>query len=228
MRGTQHHVTLEELSREIKEGMIKQLNIVVKGDVDGSVEALSDALAKLSNDEVRVQVIHKAVGAISESDVLLAAASNAIILGFHVRPSSAARKLAETESVDTRLYNIIYDAIDNVRKGLEGLLSPEVKENVVGSAEVRQIFRVSKVGTIAGCHVVEGKIQRSNRVRLVRDGVVVYEGAISSLKRFKDDAREVEEGYECGVGLDSFNDVKVGDTIEAFTMVETQRTLISS
>ena len=228
MRGTQHHVTLEELSQEIKEGMIKQLNIVVKGDVDGSVEALSDSLAKLSNDEVRVQVIHKAVGAISESDVLLAAASNAIILGFHVRPSSAARKLAEAELVDIKLYNIIYDAIDNVRKGLEGLLSPEIKENIVGSAEVRQVFKVSKVGTIAGCHVVDGKIQRSNRVRLVRDGIVIYEGTIASLKRFKDDAREVEEGYECGLGLENFNDIKDGDTIEAFTMVETQRTLIIS
>ena len=207
--------------------MIKQLNIVVKGDVDGSVEALSDSLAKLSNDEVRVQVIHKAVGAISESDVLLAAASNAIILGFHVRPSSAARKLAEAELVDIKLYNIIYDAIDNVRKGLEGLLSPEIKENIVGSAEVRQVFKVSKVGTIAGCHVVDGKIQRSNRVRLVRDGIVIYEGTIASLKRFKDDARGVEEGYECGLGLENFNDIKDGDTW-CFTMVETQRTLIIS
>ena len=228
MRGTQHHVTLEELSKEIKEGMIKQLNIVVKGDVDGSVEALSDTLAKLSNDEVRVQVIHKAVGAISESDVLLAAASNAIILGFHVRPSSAARKLAETESVEIKLYSIIYDAIDNVRKGLEGLLSPDVREDVVGSVEVRQIFKVPKAGTVAGCYVVDGKIQRSNRVRLVRDGIVVHEGSIASLKRFKDDVREVEEGYECGLGIENFNDVKVGDTIEAFTMVETQRTLAST
>jgi translation initiation factor IF-2 len=228
MRGTQRHVTLEELSKEIKEGTIKQLNVVVKGDVDGSVEALSDALAKLSNDEVRVQVIHKAVGAISESDVLLAAASNAIILGFHVRPSSAARKLAEAESVEIKLYNIIYDAIDNIRKALEGLLSPEVRESIVGSAEVRQTFKVPKVGTIAGCYVVDGKIQRNNRVRLVRDGVVIYEGSITSLKRFKDDVREVEEGYECGLGLENFNDVKVGDTIEAFTITETQRTLANS
>ncbi len=227
MRGSQHHVTLEDLSKEIKEGMIKQLNIVVKGDVDGSVEALSDSLAKLSNDEVRVQVIHKAVGAISESDVLLAVASNAIILGFHVRPSSAARKLAEAESVEIKLYSIIYDAIDNVRKGLEGLLTPDVREDVVGSVEVRQVFKVPKVGAVAGCYVTDGKIQRSNRVRLVRDGLVVYEGTIASLKRFKDDVREVEEGYECGLGLENFNDIKVGDTIESFVLVETQRTLAS-
>jgi translation initiation factor IF-2 len=225
MRGSQHHVTLEELSKEIKEGMVKQLNIVVKGDVDGSVEALGDALAKLSNDEVRVQVIHKAVGAISESDVLLAAASNAIVLGFHVRPSAAARKLAEAESVDIKLYSIIYDAIENVRKGLEGLLSPDIREDVVGSLEVRQIFKVPKFGTVAGCYVVDGRIQRNNRVRLVRDGIVVLEGSIASLRRFKDDVREVEEGYECGVSLENFNDIKVGDTIEAFTIVETQRTL---
>lgn len=225
MRGSQHHVTLEELSKEIKEGMVKQLSIVVKGDVDGSVEALGDALAKLSNEEVRVQVIHKAVGAISESDVLLAAASNAIILGFHVRPSSAARKLAEAESVDIRLYSIIYDAIENVRKGLEGLLSPEIREDVVGSLEVRQTFKVPKFGTVAGCYVVDGKITRNNRVRLIRDGIVVFEGSIASLRRFKDDVREVEEGYECGVSLENYNDVKVGDTIEAFVIVETQRTL---
>ncbi len=225
MRGTQHHVTLEELSKEIKEGMVKQLSIVVKGDVDGSVEALSDSLAKLSNEEVRVQVIHKAVGAISESDVLLAAASNAIILGFHVRPSAAARKLAEAESVEIKLYSIIYDAIDNVRKALEGLLSPEIHEDVVGSLEVRQIFKVPRIGTVAGCYVVDGKIQRNNRTRLVRDGIVVYEGNIASLKRFKDDVREVEEGYECGLSLENYNDMKVGDTIEAFTIVETQRTL---
>ncbi len=225
MRGSQHHVTLEDISKEIKEGMIKQLSIVVKGDVDGSVEALSDSLAKLSNDEVRVQVIHKAVGAISESDVLLAAASNAIVLGFHVRPSSAARKLAEAESVDIKLYSIIYDAIDNVRKGLEGLLSPEIREDVVGSLEVRQTFKVPKFGTVAGCYVVDGKIQRNNRVRLVRDGIVVFEGTIASLRRFKDDVREVEEGYECGVSLENYNDLKEGDTIEAFAIVETQRTL---
>ncbi len=225
MRGTQHHVTLEDISKEIKEGMIKQLSVVVKGDVDGSVEALSDSLAKLSNEEVRVQVIHKAVGAISESDVLLAAASNAIILGFHVRPSAAARKLAESESVDIKLYSIIYDAIENVRKALEGLLSPEIREDVVGSLDVRQTFKVPKFGTVAGCYVTEGKVTRNNRVRLIRDGIVVFEGGIASLRRFKDDVREVEEGYECGVSLENYNDLKVGDTIEAFTIVETQRTL---
>ena len=225
MRGTQHHVTLEDLSKEIQEGMIKQLNIVVKGDVDGSVQALSDSLAKLSTDEVRVQVIHKAVGGISESDILLPAASTAVVLGFHVRPSAAARKLAETESVEIKLYSIIYDAIENVRKGLEGLLSPDIRENVVGAVEVRQIFKVPKVGTVAGCYVIDGKIQRSNRARLIRDGIVVFEGTISSLKRFKDDVKEVEEGYECGLSLDNFNDLKVGDTVETFVMVETQRTL---
>ena len=193
--------------------------------MDGSVEALSDALSKLSNDEVRVQVIHKAVGAISESDILLAAASDAIVLGFHVRPSSAARKLAEAESVEIKLYSIIYDAIENVRKGLEGLLSPEIKESVVGSVEVRQIFKVPKIGTVAGRYVTDGKIQRSNRARLVRDGIVVFEGTIASLKRFKDDVREVEEGYECGLSLENFNDLKVGDIVEPFVMVETQRTL---
>ncbi|HEY9166909.1 MAG TPA: translation initiation factor IF-2 [Candidatus Kryptonia bacterium] len=225
MRGTQHHITLEEISKEIKEGMIRQLSIVVKGDVDGSVQALSDSLAKLSNDEVRVEVIHKAVGAISESDVLLAAASNAIILGFHVRPSAAARKLAESESVDIKLYSIIYDAIENIRKALEGMLSPEVHEEIVGTLEVRQIFKVPKFGTVAGSYVSDGKIQRSNKIRLVRDGIVVLEGSIASLKRFKDDVREVEQGYECGVSLENFNDIKVGDTIEAFVIVETQRTL---
>ncbi|MGC8595721.1 MAG: translation initiation factor IF-2 [Candidatus Kryptoniota bacterium] len=224
LRGM-HHITLEELSNQIKEGTVKQLNVVVKGDVDGSVEALSDALMKLSNDEVRVQVIHRAVGPISESDVLLASASNAVIIGFHVRPSAAARKLAEQESVEIKLYNIIYDAIDNVRKALEGMLSPEVHEEVLGSLEVRQIFKVPRVGTVAGCYVTEGKIQRNNKVRLIRDGIVIYEGTISSLKRFKDDVREVESGYECGLSLENFNDIKAGDIIEAFTVVETQRSL---
>lgn len=224
LRGMRH-VTLEDLSNQIKEGMVKQLNVVVKGDVDGSVEALGDALMKLSNDEVRVQVIHRAVGPISESDVLLASASNAIIIGFHVRPSAAARKLAEQESVEIKLYNIIYDAIDNVRKALEGMLSPEIHEEILGSLEVRQIFKVPKVGTVAGCYVTEGKVQRSNRIRLIRDGIVIYEGTISSLKRFKDDVREVESGYECGLSLENFNDIKVGDIIEAFSLVETQRSL---
>lgn len=224
LRGM-HHITLEDLSNQIKEGMVKQLNVVVKGDVDGSVEALSDALMKLSNSEVRVQVIHRAVGPISESDVLLASASNAVIIGFHVRPSAAARKLAEQESVEIKLYNIIYDAIDNVKKALEGMLSPEIHEEISGSLEVRQIFKVPKVGTVAGCYVTEGKIQRNNKARLIRDGIVIYEGTISSLKRFKDDVREVESGYECGLSLENFNDIKVGDIIETFVVVETQRNL---
>jgi translation initiation factor IF-2 len=218
-------VTLDTLSQEIKEGQVKELGVVVKGDVDGSVEALSDSLMKLSTAEVKVTVLHRGVGAISESDVLLAAASGAVIIGFHVRPNLNARRLAEQEQVDIRLYNIIYDAIKNVRDALEGLLEPERKEEVVSTAEVREVFKVSKVGTVAGCHVLDGKISRNNKVRLVRDGVVAYEGTIASLKRFKDDVREVEAGFECGIALQNFNDIKVGDTIEAYRLVETKRKL---
>lgn len=218
-------VTLDTLSQEIKEGQVKELRIIVKGDVDGSVEALSDSLMKLTNAEVKVVVLHRGVGAISESDVLLAAASDAVIIGFHVRPNLNARRLAEQEQVDVRLYSIIYDAIKNVRDALEGLLEPERKEEVVATVNVREVFKVSKVGTVAGCHVQDGKIARSHKVRLVRDGVVAYEGTIASLKRFKDDVREVEAGFECGIALQNFNDIKVGDIIEAFRLVETKRKL---
>jgi translation initiation factor IF-2 len=218
-------VTLDDLSKKIQDGQVKELNVVVKGDVDGSVGALADSLMKITHAEVRVNVIHRAVGAISESDVLLAAASGAIIIGFHVRPNLNARVLSEQENVDIRLYNIIYDAIEDVRKALEGLLAPEKNEEVTATLEVRDTFKIPKIGTVAGCYVQNGKITRGNRVRLVRDGVVVFEGTISSLKRFKDDVREVETGFECGLSLENFNDLKVGDTIESFKIVETQRKL---
>jgi translation initiation factor IF-2 len=218
-------ITLDDISKQIKEGQVKDLRIIVKGDVDGSVEALSDSLMKLSTEEVKVVVIHKGVGGISESDVLLAAASQAVIIGFHVRPNLNARRLAEAEEVDIRLYNIIYDAINEVKSALEGMLAPSISEQVLATIEVREIFKVSKVGTIAGCYVQEGKIVRNNKVRLVRDGLVVFDGTIASLKRFKEDVREVEQGFECGVGLEGYNDIKVGDTVEAYTLVETKRKL---
>lgn len=218
-------ITLDDISKQIKEGQVKDLVMIVKGDVDGSVEALSDALMKLSTQEVRVTVIHKGVGAISESDVLLAAASRAVIVGFHVRPTLNARRLAEQENVEIRLYNIIYDAINDVKSALEGMLAPSVSEQVLGTVEVRNIFKISKVGTIAGCYVKDGRIQRNNKVRLIRDGVVMYEGSIASLKRFKDDVREVEQGFECGIVLEGYNDIKVGDIIEPYTIVEVKRKL---
>jgi translation initiation factor IF-2 len=220
-----HHVTLDEIASQISFGGVKELPIIVKGDVDGSIEALSDSLMKLTNQEVSVRVIHKAVGAISEGDVLLAAASGAIIIGFHVRPNTNARKLAESEKVDIRLYNVIYDAINEVKSALEGLLSPVVSEEVVATLEVRDTFKVPKAGTIAGCFVQDGRITRGNKLRLFRDGIVVYEGDIGSLKRFKEDVREVEKGYECGLSIANFNDIKVGDVIESFKMIETKKKL---
>ena len=222
---TQKHITLEEIGRRIAIGNFQELNIIVKGDVDGSIEALSDSLIKLSTEEIHVNVIHKAVGAISESDVLLAAASNAIIIGFQVRPSANARRLAEKEEIEIRLYSVIYDAINEVKSGIEGMLAPEEKEEVTATAEVRETFRISKVGTIAGCMVKEGKITRSSKVRVIRDGIVVYTGALGSLKRFKDDVKEVAAGLDCGLNIDGFNDIKVGDTIEAYQIVEIKRKL---
>ena len=219
------HITLEEIGRRIAIGNFKELNIIVKGDVDGSIEALSDSLLKLSTEEVHVNVIHKAVGAISESDVLLAAASNAIIVGFQVRPSSGARKLAEQEEIEIRLYSIIYDAINEVRDGIEGMLAPEQKENITASVEVREIFKISKVGTVAGCMVKEGKITRNSKVRIIRDGIVIYTGHLGSLKRFKDDVKEVASGYDCGLNIENFNDIKVGDFVEAYEIVEVKRKL---
>jgi len=220
-----HHITLDEIASQISYGGFKELPVIVKGDVDGSIEALSDSLMKLSNQEVSVRVIHKGVGAISEGDVLLAAASGAIIVGFHVRPNTNARKLAEVEKVDIRLYNVIYDAINEVKSALEGLLSPVVSEEVVATLEVRDIFKVPKAGTVAGCSVQDGKITRGNKVRLFREGIAVYEGEISSLRRFKDDVREVEKGYECGLSIANFNDIKVGDVVEAYKMIETKKKL---
>jgi translation initiation factor IF-2 len=220
-----HHITLDEIAKQISIGGVKELPLIVKGDVDGSVEALSDSLMKLSNEEVIVRVIHKGVGGISESDVLLASASQAIILGFHVRPNLNARKLAETQNVDIRLYNVIYDAINEVKSALEGLLSPVLSEEVTATLEIRETFKVPKFGTVAGCYVHDGKITRNSKVRLIRDGIVVHEGEIASLKRFKDDVREVDSGYECGLNIANFNDLKVGDTIEAFKIIETKKKL---
>ncbi|HLP14716.1 MAG TPA: translation initiation factor IF-2 [Bacteroidota bacterium] len=220
-------VTLDDISEQIQAGKkIQELSIIVKGDVDGSVEALSDALLKLSTEEVKIRVIHKGVGAISESDVLLAAASNAIIVGFQVRPNLNARRLAEKEKVDLRLYNIIYNAINELKDALEGMLAPALSEEITATIEVRDTFKVPKIGTVAGCYVTDGKIVRNNRVRVVRDGIPVFEGGIASLKRFKEDVKEVETGFECGIGLENFNDVKAGDIIEAFKTVETKRKLV--
>jgi translation initiation factor IF-2 len=219
------HVTLDEISRRIAEGGVKELPIVVKGDVDGSVEALADSMMKLSNREVAVRVIHRAVGAITESDVLLANASGAIIVGFHVRPNLNARKLAESQNVDIRLYHVIYDAINEVKSALEGMLSPVVTEETTGTLEVRDTFKVPKVGTIAGCYVQDGKITRNDKLRVFREGVAIYDGAVDSLKRFKDDAKEVVAGFECGVGVENYNDIKVGDVLEPYRLVETKKTL---
>ena len=222
---TQKHMTLEEIGRRIAIGNFKELNVIVKGDVDGSVEALSDSIIKLSTEEVRVNVIHKAVGAISESDILLAAASDAIIIGFQVRPMPSARKLAEKEEIEIRLYSVIYDCINELKSGIEGMLEPEQKEVITATAEVQETFKISKVGTIAGCIVREGKLQRTAKVRVIRDGIVVYTGELGSLKRFKDDVKEVHMGMDCGLNIQGYNDIKVGDVVEAYTIEEIKRTL---
>lgn len=222
---TQKHMTLEEIGRRIAIGNFKELNVIVKGDVDGSVEALSDSLIKLSTEQVRVNVIHKAVGAISESDVILAEASDAVIIGFQVRPSTDARKLADEQGIEIRLYSVIYDAINDVKDGIEGMLEPIKKEEITGTAEVKQTFKISRVGTIAGCLVRDGKIAKTAQCRLIRDGIVVYTGELASLKRGKDDVKEVSAGMECGIGIDKFNDLKVGDNIEAFVITEIKQTL---
>ena len=222
---TQKHITLDEIGRRIAIGNFQELNIIIKGDVDGSVEALSDSLIKLSTDEIYVNIIHKAVGQISESDILLAAASNALIIGFQVRPSMAARKLAEKEEIEIRLYSVIYDAIEEIKSAMEGMLSPEIKEKIVATLEIIETFKIIKTGTIAGCMVKEGKIIRDSKVRVIRDGIVVYSGELGSLKRFKDDVKEVVSGLECGLNVTNFNDIKVGDTIEAYTEFEVKKTL---
>ena len=222
---TQKHMTLEEIGRRIAIGNFKELNVIVKGDVDGSVEALSDSIIKLSTEEVRVNVIHKAVGAISESDILLAAASDAIIIGFQVRPVPSARKLAEKEEIEIRLYSVIYDCINELKSGIEGMLEPEKKEEVSATAEVMETFKISKVGTIAGCIVREGKLTKTAKVRVIRDGIVVYTGELGSLKRFKDDVKEVLSGQDCGLNIANYNDIKVGDIVEAYQIVEIKRAL---
>jgi translation initiation factor IF-2 len=219
------HITLDQISKQIKEGAVKELRIIVKGDVDGSVEALSDSLLKLSTTEVTVRVIHKAVGGISESDVLLAAASDAIIIGFNIRASQQARAVAERENVDIRNYKIIYDAVNDVKAALEGLLEPEISEQITGTAEVRKIFRVPKVGTVAGCYVQSGKLTRSDHIRLYRNDKLIFDGKIASLKRLKDDVREVAAGFECGLGLESYDDVHEGDVLETYQIIKTKRTL---
>ncbi len=222
---TQKHITLDEIGRRLAIGNFKELNIIVKGDVDGSIEALSDSLLQLSTEEIQVNVIHKSVGQISESDVLLASASDAIIIGFQVRPSTGARKLAEQEQIDIRLYSIIYDAIEELKAAMEGMLAPKFEEKIVANVEIRETFKISKVGTIAGCMVLEGKISRNHDIRVIRDGVVVFTGKLASLKRYKDDVKEVSAGYECGLNIQNFNDIKVGDIVEAYEQVEVKRKL---
>jgi translation initiation factor IF-2 len=222
---TQKHITLDEIGRRIAIGNFKELNVIIKGDVDGSIEALSDSLIKLSNEEIQVNVIHKAIGQISESDILLAAASNAIIVGFQVRPSMQARKLAEKEQIDIRLYSIIYDAINEIKSAMEGMLSPEIREEIVATLEVLETFKITRTGTIAGCMVKEGKIRRDTKVRIIRDGIVIYTGVLDSLKRFKDDVKEVMSGQDCGLNIDNFNDIKVGDIIEGYETTEVKKTL---
>ncbi|MBI9038367.1 MAG: translation initiation factor IF-2 [Bacteroidales bacterium] len=222
---TQKHITLDEIGRRIAIGDFKELNIIVKGDVDGSIEALSDSLLKLSNEHVQVNIIHKSVGQVTETDVLLASASNAIIIGFQVRPSISARKLAEKEQIDIRLYSIIYQAIEEIKAAIEGMLSPDIEEKITSNVEIREIFKITKVGTIAGCMVLDGKITRNTKIRVIRDGIVVYTGSLGSLKRFKDDVKEVQTGFECGLNIENFNDIKVRDIIEGYEEVEVKRKL---
>ncbi len=221
----QRHITLAEIGRRIALGEFKELNIILKGDVDGSVEALSDSFSKLSTDEIQINIIHKGVGAITESDVLLASASDAIIIGFNVRPMGNAKSIADKEEIDIKTYSIIYDAIDDIKDAMEGMLSPELKEEITGTAEIRQTFKISKVGTIAGCMVTDGKIYRNSRIRLIREGVVIYTGVLDALKRFKDDVKEVSKGYDCGIQIKNYNDIKEYDLIEAFQEVEVKKTL---
>lgn len=222
---TTKHITLDEIGRRLAIGDFKELNLIVKGDVDGSIEALSDSLLRLSTEEIQVNIVHKGVGAISEADVNLASASDAIILGFQVRPSLSARKLAESEQIDIRLYSVIYKAIDEIKAAMEGMLSPDIEEKITGSAEIRETFDITKVGTIAGCYVIDGTIKRSSRIRVIRDGIVVHSGELGSLKRFKDDVKEVKNNYECGLNIEKYNDIKVGDIVEAYEEVEVARKL---
>ena len=221
----QRQLTLDEIGRRIAVGDFQELNIILKGDVDGSVEALTDSFQKLSTEEIQVNIIHKGVGAITESDVLLASASSAVVIGFNVRPMANARTVAEKEEVDIRTYSIIYDAIDDIKKAMEGMLSPEMKEEVTGTAEIRETFKISKIGTIAGCMVLSGKIFRNSKIRVIRDGVVTFDGELASLKRFKDDVKEVSKGYDCGLQVKNYNDIRVDDQIEAYQEVAVQKKL---
>jgi translation initiation factor IF-2 len=220
---TKKHITLDEIGRRLAIGNFKELNIIIKGDVDGSVEALSDSLLKLSKDEVSVNIIHKGVGQISESDVLLASASDAIILGFQVRPSTNAKRLAEQEEIEIRHYSIIYDAINQIKDAIEGMLEPEFEEVITGNIVVREVFKITKIGTVAGSYVTDGFITRKNKIRVIRDGIVIFDGHIDQLKRFKDDVAEVKAGYECGISIKNFNDIEIGDTIEGYFMKEIKR-----
>jgi len=222
---TTKHITLDEIGRRLAIGDFKELNLIVKGDVDGSIEALSDSLQKLSTEEIQVNIVHKGVGAISEADVNLASASEAIILGFQVRPSVSARKLADSEQIDIRLYSVIYKAIDEIKAAMEGMLSPDIEEQIIGTAEIRETFNITKVGTIAGCYVTSGLIKRTSNVRVIRDGIVVHTGLLGSLKRFKDDVKEVKNNYECGLNIDKYDDIKEGDIVEAYEEIEVARKL---
>ncbi len=222
---TTKHITLDEIGRRLAIGDFKELNLIVKGDVDGSIEALSDSLLRLSTEEIQINIVHKGVGQITEADINLAAASEAIVIGFQVRPSLAARKLADTEQIDVRLYSVIYKAIDELKAAMEGMLSPDIEEKVLGTAEIREVFDITKVGTIAGCFVMDGIIKRSSKIRVIRDGIVIHSGTLGSLKRFKDDVREVKNNYECGLNIDKYNDIKIGDLVEAYEEVEVARKL---
>lgn len=222
---TQKHITLDEIGRRIALGDFKELNIILKGDVDGSIEALAGSLQKLSSDEVQINILHKGVGAITDSDVLLASASDALIIGFNVRPMKSAQALAEKEEIDIRFYSVIYDAINDIKDAIEGLLSPEIKEEITGNAEVREVYKISKVGKVAGCMVTDGKIFSKSKIRVLRENIVIHTGELASLKRFKDDVKEVAKGYECGMQISNFNDIQVGDVIEAYREVEIKKQL---
>jgi translation initiation factor IF-2 len=222
---TKKHTTLAELGRRIALGQFKELNIIIKGDVDGSVEALSDSFSKLSTEEIEIKIIHKGVGAITESDVMLASASDAIIIGFNVRPAGNAKQIADKEEIDIKTYSIIYDAIDDLRDAMEGMLSPETKEEITGTAEIREIFKISKVGTIGGCMVTDGKIFKNSKIRLIRESVVIYTGELAALKRFKDDVKEVSKGYDCGMQIKNYNDIREYDVIEGFQEVQIKKKL---
>ena len=222
---TQKHITLDEIGRRLALGTFKELNVIVKGDVDGSIEALSDSLEKLSTEEIQVNILHKGVGAITETDIMLASASDAIIIGFQVRPSPQARKVADHEGVEIRLYSVIYKAIEEITAAMEGMLEPTIEEKITGNLQIREVFKITKVGTVAGCIVTDGKIKRDSKVRIIRDGIVQYSGVLASLKRFKDDVKEVVSGQDCGLNIKNFNNIEEGDIIEAYTEIEVQRTL---